>query len=166
MNDQPSVSAFGALRSVAAAACIFLGACAHNVATAPSIDLAGPSIVRDAAEPGPQTEVAAYVRLRNTANVADRLTGVSCACAQEGQIHAVVDGAMQVLPALAIPAHGELEIAPGGPTHLMLMGVHAPIAPGEHVSLELRFARSSPLVLDFEAVGNSREAWAARAQPR
>ena len=44
----------------------------------------------------------------------------------------------------------------------MLMGLKAPIAPGDIVRITLSFERSAPLEADFVAVGNSKEGWAAR----
>lgn len=139
-----------------------LSACASAPAPAAAVRLAGPAIVRNSPDAGPDSQVAAYVRVRNGSAVADRLVGLSCACADKAEIHATYDSAMHVLPHLDLPADGELEIRPGGPTHLMLMGLKAPIAPGETVPIALRFERAGEVSIDFVAVENSREGWAAR----
>lgn len=127
-----------------------------------TIELAGPAIVRDSETSGPDVQAAAYVRLRNATMAPDRLVALDCTCAREVQIHSTFDRSMHTLPHLDIAAGGELEIAPGGPTHLMLMGVTEPIQPGETVRMRLRFATAPPLEIDFVAVGNSREGWIAR----
>lgn len=153
--------AFGAVLLMA------LSACAATPERAGRITLAGPAIVRDVAAPGADVQSAAYVRLHN-AGEADRLVAVSCACAQSVEMHATADRAMHTLPHIDAPAGGNLEIAPGGPTHLMLMGVREPIAPGATIRMRLEFERAAPLEIEFVAVENSREGWAARdgAAPR
>lgn len=135
---------------------------AAEPAPSAAIVLDGPAIVRDSPETGPDSQVAAYVRIRNSSAEPDRLIALSCACADKGEMHATYDRAMHVLPSLDIPANGALEIAPGGPTHLMLMGLKAPIATGDVVRITLSFERSAPLEADFVAVDNSKEGWAAR----
>lgn len=127
-----------------------------------AITLAGPAIVRDTAEAGPDVDVAAYVRLANGADTPDRLTSVNCDCAQRVEMHPTFDPEMKTLQALDIPADGILEIRPGGPTHLMLMGVTAPIAVGETIRMRLTFDRAAPINVDFVAVANSKEGWNAQ----
>ena len=150
-------------RPLAATALVVLGACAG----APErrvdpVRLSGPAIVRNAPDAGPEAQVAAYVRLRNHTGANDRLVGLSCACAAIAEIHATRDGDMHVLEHLDLPSRGELEIRPGGPTHLMLIGLKAPIAPGDIARITLRFERAGEVAIDFTAVENSREGWDAR----
>lgn len=138
-----------------------LTACA--VTPAPTaVTAPGPSIVRNSTEAGPDVQAAAYVRLVNGADQPDRLVRVTCACADEVQIHSTHDSAMHTLPHLDIPANGALDIVPGGPTHLMLMGVREVIEPGQSVTMTLHFAHTPAISTGFEAVENSREGWAAR----
>lgn len=140
---------------------VLLAGCATAPAERASISLAGPAIVRDVAAPGADVQSAAYVRLHN-AGEADRLVAVSCTCAESVELHATANRAMHTLPHIDAPAGGDLEIAPGGPTHLMLMGVREPIAPGATIRMRLEFERAAPLEVEFVAVENSREGWAAR----
>jgi len=57
---------------------------------------------------------------------------------------------MAMVDSLVVPAHGKVELAPGG-YHLMLMHAVAPVKPGERVPLSLRFADGSTLAVDFAA---------------
>lgn len=141
---------------------IVMAGCATLEAPTPSIVLAGPAIVRNSPTSGPEVQAAGYVRLQNNSDRPDRLVSLSCTCAEDVQMHSTFDRAMHVLPHMDIPARGELEVIPGGPTHLMLMGVKAPIAPGESVRITLTFEQAGPFEFDFVAVENSREGWAAR----
>jgi copper(I)-binding protein len=141
---------------LAVAACALAPAGRQPVIAAP-----GPSIVRTSPEAGPDIRAAAYVRLANASDAADRLVGASCACADRVEIHNSGGGAMHVLPHLDIPARSDLEVYPGGPAHLMLMGVRKPIAAGEIVTMTLSFSTAADLTVSFVAVENSRDGWAA-----
>lgn len=61
-------------------------------------------------------------------------------------------GVSRMLPVkqLAIPAHGQVTLAPGG-YHLMLMQRAVPVKPGMHVTIRLHFADGSTLDGDFLA---------------
>ncbi len=118
-------------------------------------------------------DAAAYVAIGN-AGEADRLVGVSCACAERVEIHRVTrDGgnvSMTAEPALAVPGGG-VEIRPGSPLHLMLMNLRAPIVAGQPVPLTLRFERAGTVTAGFIATENSAAAWqgvprSARARRR
>lgn len=66
---------------------------------------------------------------------------------------ATVDGQMAMRPkagGFVIPAKGSHELKPGG-DHIMLMGLSAPIKPGDEVSVTLTFADGKTLA--FTAVG-------------
>jgi copper(I)-binding protein len=60
-------------------------------------------------------------------------------------------GSMQMRPLdrLAIPAHTTLRFEALG-YHLMLMQATKPIKPGDHVTLNLRFADAPPMRVKFE----------------
>lgn len=124
-----------------------------------SVTLAGPAIVRAASSA--DIEVAGYVRLHNNGATPDRLIALRSEYAEAVQIHAATQDATRVLGSLAIPAGGVLELAPGGPHYLLLLGVRRAFAPGETVKIRLSFALAPPLELDFLAVGNSSESWQA-----
>jgi copper(I)-binding protein len=140
-----------------------LASCATAPIAITGITAPGPAIVRNAPEAGPDVQVAAYVRLHNPSATPDRLTGLSCACADAVEIHSTFDRQMHKLETLDIPANGQVEIAPGSPTHLMLMGVRQPIERGETVRITLMFEHAAPLEVSFTAVENSRQGWDAHS---
>ena len=112
-------------------------------------------------------DAAAYVAIAN-AGEADRLVGVSCACAERVEIHRVTrtegNVSMAAEPALAVPGGG-VEIRPGSPLHLMLMNLNAPIAAGQSVPLTLRFLRAGAMTAAFIATENTAAAWQGAAAP-
>jgi copper(I)-binding protein len=122
---------------------------------------AGPAIFRAVDVAGPEIDVAAFVRLTNSGAADDALVGVSCDCATRVEIHNTFDGDMHVLPSLDVPAGQATNVRPGGPTHLMLMGMKAPHANGETVRMTLTFRSGGRLAADFIGVGNSAEGWKA-----
>ncbi len=140
---------------------LLLSACATPAP--PALQAVGPAIVRTSPEAGPDVQVAAYVRIYNPNASPDRLIGLSCACADTVEIHNTFNRQMHTLESHDVPANGYMEIAPGSPTHLMLMGVRDPIEPGETVSMTLTFEHAPPLQIDFTAVENSREGWDANS---
>jgi copper(I)-binding protein len=148
-------------RTCSLALLVIASGCATTETPASSIVVAGPAIIRNAPDSGADVQAAGYIRLRNNAGQADRLVALSCACADDVQMHSTFDRAMHVLPHMDIPPNGELEVRPGGPTHLMLMGVRSPIAAGDVVRIRLVFERSAPIEAPFVAVENSQEGWRA-----
>lgn len=112
-------------------------------------------------------DAAAYVAIGN-AGAADRLVGVTCACAGKVEIHRVTRSegrvSMDAEPALPVPGGG-VEIRPGSPLHLMLMNLRAPIAAGETVPLTLRFERAGAVTAAFTATENTAAAWQGPAAP-
>lgn len=132
--------------------------------------LSGPVTLEKAivrAVPGAGDDAAAYVRIVNTGE-ADRLVAVSCACVERVEIHKVDRSGerptMVALPALDVPANGMVEIRPGSPLHLMLMGVKAPIPAGSSIELSLRFEKAGTITTRFAAVEDTRAAWEAKPQ--
>jgi hypothetical protein len=74
---------------------------------------------------------------------ADRLVAASTARASMVELHAVEDhegvARMRELEAIDVPAGARVELAPGA-THLMLMGLDAPLVAGQVFPMTLRFA--------------------------
>jgi len=64
------------------------------------------------------------------------------------------DAGMRPVDKIRIPAHGEVRLAPGG-YHLMLMQARHAIAPGDTVTVELKFddGRSLPVSLPVKPAG-------------
>lgn len=95
------------------------------------------------ATPGGASIGAAYLTLQ--ASNADRLTGAETPIARAAQLHqmTMTDGVMKMRPlaALDLPAGHPVTLQPGG-VHLMLVGLKAPLKPGEHFPLTLHFAKA------------------------
>jgi copper(I)-binding protein len=53
---------------------------------------------------------------------------------------------------LAIPAHGDVKLAPGG-YHIMLTGLKHPLVKGETAKLTLTFEHAGAVAVDFPVVG-------------
>jgi copper(I)-binding protein len=113
----------------------------------PLVTLAGPLEVRDAyahATSTAQPVGAGFLTLVNGAG-ADRLVGVTCTRSQTVELHSMsMDGGvmkMRKLDAIDVPTKGSVVLEPGG-THLMLIGLKAPLAEGQEVPIELRFDKA------------------------
>lgn len=92
---------------------------------------------------------AAFGMLENSAESDATLVSATTDAAAMVELHevVVVDGAMVMQPkegGIVIPASGSHELAPGG-DHLMLMGVGAPLLPGDDVTVTLTFSDGSTL---------------------
>jgi hypothetical protein len=85
---------------------------------------------------------AAYLKVRNGGDAADRLVGVASEVADRAALHASVvqDGVMRMRPvdAVEVPAGGEAVLEPGG-LHVMLIGLKAPLEEGDSFALRLVF---------------------------
>ncbi|EIM03017.1 hypothetical protein RHOFW104T7_16745 [Rhodanobacter thiooxydans] len=96
----------------------------------------------------------AYVTLENDGNQPVALRGASSSVYAEVMLHrSSREGGvsrMAMVDALNVPAHGKAELAPAG-YHLMLMRPHAPVKPGDTVTLTLQFGDGSTLATDFVA---------------
>lgn len=97
---------------------------------------------------------AVFMRLVNDAPDADRLLGAETEVAGVVEIHeTVLDGEvmkMQMLPAgLEIPAGGEVLLRPGS-YHVMLIGVHRDLTPGERFSIDLQFEKAGTVTVEVE----------------
>ena len=97
-----------------------------------------------ATAPGQETG-GVFLTIRNRGGSSDRLVGGSSSAAQSVEIHTMsMDGAvmrMRRQQAVDIPARGSVELAPGG-THLMLVGLKAPLNQGKSVPVSLEFEKA------------------------
>lgn len=86
---------------------------------------------------------AGYAVVTNTSDNARRLLGADSPDYGDVMLHRSFkrDGSdhMEMIDGIDIPAHGQITLAPGG-YHLMLMHARHPIAPGDHVHLNLHFS--------------------------
>lgn len=100
------------------------------------------------AGPG-QKVAAAYVTLRNLGKTPETLIGASSSVAADVQMHSseLKDGIarMRRVERLAVPARGELKLAPHG-HHLMLTGLKHPLKAGDTITVRFRF--ESGAILD------------------
>ncbi|WP_309062708.1 copper chaperone PCu(A)C [Streptomyces sp.] len=99
--------------------------------------------------PQPVSDMAAgFLTITNEGDAADRLTSVSSDVAGQVTVHETVDGAMQEVDGLDIPAHGSLVLESGG-NHLMFEQLKRKPKQGQKVSVELRFDRSDPVTVEI-----------------
>ncbi|MGN7140388.1 copper chaperone PCu(A)C [Streptomyces pseudogriseolus] len=99
--------------------------------------------------PQPVSDMAAgFLTITNDGDAADRLTSVSSDVAGQVTVHETVDGAMQEVESLDIPAHGSLVLESGG-NHLMFERLKREPKQGQKVSVELRFAHSNPVTVEI-----------------
>ena len=106
-----------------------------------------------------QKDGGGFLTITNNAGTLDRLVSASSSVAAQTQIHSMTmdQGIMrmrQVVGGLVVPAHGTLELKPGG-YHIMLIGLRHPLRAGETVKLVLRFEHSGdvPARLAVEPAG-------------
>ncbi len=85
---------------------------------------------------------AAYLTIENTGAAADRLMGASSSVARSVVLHSSqMDQGMARMhheASLEIPAHGRVEMMPGG-LHLMLEDLKKPLREGETLRMKLKF---------------------------
>ena len=97
-----------------------------------------------ATAPGQETG-GVFLVIRNRGGLDDRLLGGSSPAAQSVEIHAMtMDGSvmrMRRQDSVDIPAGGSVELAPGG-THVMLVGLKAPLNLGKTVPVSLEFEKA------------------------
>ncbi len=99
-----------------------------------------------------------YMTIINTGKTYDALIGVKTARARQVHIHRTVreGGVMRMVPVerLPVPAGGRAVLQPGG-THLMLMGMKAPLELGDTFDVTLIFEKAGRVVSDvyIEAMG-------------
>lgn len=96
---------------------------------------------------GADNTSAMYAVIRNAGDAGDTLLSASSPVAGVVELHTVIkekDGMMKMRPVkggIAVPAHGEVALKPGG-YHVMLIGLKQPIAAGDQVPFTLKFAKA------------------------
>lgn len=122
--------------------------------------------VVDAAPAG--ENAAAYMVLTNLSGTEDRLTEITCDCAERVELHELVgEGAgrsMEVRPSLAMPPEQLTEVMPGGARHLMLIGLRRPLVAGEWIEMRFHYAQG-PTTERFQVVDDTRVAWGRSIDP-
>jgi copper(I)-binding protein len=97
---------------------------------------------------------AVYCKIHNRGG-ADKLVGARSPAAHGAEIHASISAngvvEMRRIEALPIDAGASVELAPGG-THVMLVGLAAPLAAGAKVELTLVFAAAGEIAIEVPVV--------------
>ncbi|MFJ4278167.1 copper chaperone PCu(A)C [Streptomyces massasporeus] len=91
---------------------------------------------------------AGFLTVTNKGGAPDELTSVTSDIAGQVTVHETVDGAMQEVKSLKIPAGGRLELKSGG-DHLMFEQLKSKPKEGQTVSVELHFAHSGPMKVEM-----------------
>jgi copper(I)-binding protein len=116
----------------------------------PSIRIEDPWVRRAPALPGTESKTAAYLTVWNGGEVPDFLVSATADVAASVELHWTrnMGGMMMMEPVSKIPVGpGErLALQPGG-YHLMLIGLERALAPGETVTLGLRFESAGPVTV-------------------
>jgi len=105
---------------------------------------------------GPQTPAAGYFTLTNSGGQPALLDGASSPGCAQLMLHRSVAtngmASMQMVPSVAVPAHGSLTFGPGG-YHLMCMQPAAAMKVGASVPVTLRFHDGTSLTQSFPVRG-------------
>ncbi|MEY7979866.1 copper chaperone PCu(A)C [Streptomyces pilosus] len=130
--------------ALAVAGALTLAGCGGSGGSGGRADLS----VDSAYMPQPVSDMAAgFLTITNDGDTGDRLTSVTSDLG-EVTVHETVDGAMQEVEALDIPAHGSLVLESGG-NHLMFEQLKQRPKQGQKVAVELRFDRSDPVTVEI-----------------
>jgi copper(I)-binding protein len=123
------------------------------------------------ATPGGAKVAGGYLTIENRGAVPERLKAASTALAAKTEIHemAVTGGVMTMREldgGLVIAPGASVQLAPGG-GHLMLVGLNAPLHPGDQVPVTLSFERAGnvEVALDVQAMGAQAPGFETRAEP-
>jgi periplasmic copper chaperone A len=96
--------------------------------------------------PPPSTPAPGFLVLENRGSAPDTLLAVDSPDADSVTLHTVVGGQMEPVAMVAVPTYGRVRFAPGG-YHLMIGGLHQPLAAGDTVRLALHFARAGRVLV-------------------
>jgi len=103
------------------------------------------------ATPPGATVGAVYLEIVNSGAVSDTLQSVETTVARRAELHSMsTEGGvmrMRQLPAVTIPAHGQVRFNPEG-KHVMLIDLLKPLQQGGRVVLTLVFARAGRLSVE------------------
>ncbi|MFI1354940.1 copper chaperone PCu(A)C [Streptomyces sp. NPDC020898] len=98
-------------------------------------------------QPVSDSMAAGFLVITNNGGAGDALTRVTSDIAGQVTVHRTVGQTMEEASRLDIPAHGELVLQSGG-NHLMFEQLKRKPREGEKVTVELRFAKASPITVD------------------
>ena len=96
---------------------------------------------------------AVYFRVVNRGDMADRLVGCRTVAAEAAEIHHTsMEGDMVHMAPVAgidVPPGVTVDLAPGG-SHVMLLGLATPLAPGDRLVLTLMFEQAGEIEIEAE----------------
>lgn len=123
---------------------------------------AGPLVIAHPwtrATPKSATVAGGYLKITNTGNTPDRLTGGSAEVARKFEVHEMsMDGGVmkmrEVKNGVEIPPGATVELKPGS-YHIMMVNLSRPLAQGDKVKGSLTFERAGKVDVEFtvEAMG-------------
>jgi periplasmic copper chaperone A len=99
-------------------------------------------------QPVSDSMAAGFLVITNKGATGDTLTRVTSDVAGEVTVHKTVGQTMEEAERLDIPAHGELVLRTGG-DHLMFEQLKRKPREGEKVSVQLHFAKTSPITVEM-----------------
>jgi copper(I)-binding protein len=99
-------------------------------------------------QPVSDSMAAGFLVISNKGAAGDTLTRVTSEVAGEVTVHKTVGQSMEEAERLDIPAHGELVLRSGG-DHLMFEQLKRKPREGEKVSVQLHFAKTSPITVEM-----------------
>lgn len=99
-------------------------------------------------QPVSDSMAAGFLVITNKGAAGDALTRVTSNVAGEVTVHRTVGQTMEEAERLDIPAHGELVLQSGG-NHLMFEQLKRKPREGEKVSVQLHFAKTSPITVEM-----------------
>jgi copper(I)-binding protein len=118
-----------------------------------SIKVEDPWVRRAPALPGTESKTAAYLTIVNGGAAPDALVAATADVATMVELHETRDMAgmmmMEPVPKIAVGPGARVQLRPGG-FHLMLIGLKGALAPGQRVTLTLRFERAGPVTAQAE----------------
>ncbi|MCW2873962.1 copper chaperone PCu(A)C [Actinacidiphila oryziradicis] len=131
---------FGPAAAAAAAGLLALAGCSAPGSSGPELKVSGAYIP----QPVLADMAAGYFTVTNTGGTDAKLTSVTSSFAGEITMHTTKNDQMSGVTAFTVPAGGKLTLSLGG-NHLMLMDLKRKPRVGDKVSLELHFAKGSPI---------------------
>ncbi|HKJ93211.1 MAG TPA: copper chaperone PCu(A)C [Longimicrobiales bacterium] len=149
--NTPAARRLGALLAALPLVAVVSACRQQPQAPSPAVEDAWVRAVRRPRTPPPGgVNSAAYMTLRNGGAQAARLVGATSPAADSVQIHqsTVENGIarMRRVDGLDLPPGGAVRFAPGG-YHVMLLGVHRSLIPGDTVRITLHFASAPDIKL-------------------
>lgn len=131
---------------------LFLAACSTPTPTGPSITVQEPW-----SRPAVSGEMSGvggiFMTLFNAGETADRLIAARSDVAATVELHETIMEndvmKMRPVPAIEIPAGGQVELKPGR-YHIMLIGLKQELQPGDKIKVTLTFEQSGEMTIEAE----------------